>query len=271
MTKVAITMKVGTIAFPLTKPGDFKAWIDTATKFLEEAKEQKLDLLLFPEYVTLALEDEATFRTWLLGQFQPLFSNFAKTNNMIIAGGTHKLDTNQMMIFLPDGSISTQDKINLIPSEPDIKKGKTLNIVTTNSGIKVGTTICYDSEFPELSRKLTKDGVTVLLCPSWTEKLDGFYRVRYCLHARSVENQLFAMHAPLVGSMIPYGVDENATGSAAILGPCDPLMPANGILAEGRLNEPGLITATLDFRKLEKVRSMGAVRTYRDFMKMTVF
>lgn len=267
-------MKLGAVSFPLTEPRNFDAWTREATRWLTQAAAEKVELLVFPEYFTLALESDAAFRTWFEADFTQLFSDVARKHRMTILAGTHNIGTNTAALFLPSGERLLQHKIHLIPSETDeeplITAGSELLVVPFAHG-KLATTICYDVEFPELTRAAVKAGVNLLLCPSWTEKADGFHRVRYCAHARAVENQLFLVHAPLVGSFAPWGVNENACGSAAILAPSDPAFPATGVLSEGPWSEAALVTAVVDFKLLETVRKTGAVRTWRDFMNPAPF
>ncbi len=263
-------MRLAAVSFPLTAPGDYAAWTLEAKKWLNEAHAQNAELVVFPEYMSLSLENDAGFKSWFAGEFQNLFQSEARRTGMIILAGTHNIGTNTAALFKPSGEIILQHKIHLIPSEPDIKAGEELAVVNFSQG-KLTTTICYDVEFPELTRAAVKAGINLLLCPSWTEKDDGFHRVRTCALARAIENQLFVVHAPLVGSLKPWGIDESAVGSAAILAPCDPAFPANGILAEGPWSQGAVVMADVDFELLKKVRLEGAVRTYRDFMNPPPF
>lgn len=263
-------MRLGAVSFPLTKPGDFDAWTKEARRWLAQAQAEQVELLVFPEYFTLSLENTPSYRSWLETDFQQLFRDAAITGEMTILAGTHKLEHNTGFLFTPTGAVVQQHKIHLIPSEPDITAGHELQLVPFAHGSLV-TTICYDVEFPELTRAAVKHGVNLLLCPSWTEQVDGFHRVRYCAHARAIENQLFVVHAPLVGSLTPWGVAENACGSAAILAPSDAAFPPNGVLKEGPWSVGALVTAEVDFGLLERVRREGSVRTYRDFMKPAPF
>jgi len=263
-------VRLAAVSFPLTAPGDYAAWTLEAKKWLNEAHAQNAELVVFPEYMSLSLENDAGFKSWFAGEFQNLFQSEARRTGMIILAGTHNIGTNTAALFKPSGEIILQHKIHLIPSEPDIKAGEELAVVNFSQG-KLTTTICYDVEFPELTRAAVKAGINLLLCPSWTEKDDGFHRVRTCALARAIENQLFVVHAPLVGSLKPWGIDESAVGSAAILAPCDPAFPANGILAEGPWSQGAVVMADVDFELLKKVRLEGAVRTYRDFMNPPPF
>ena len=262
-------MRLGAVSFPLTKLHDYGAWVAEAERWLEKARTLQVDLLVFPEYFTLALETHAGFRDWMAREFIPLFQSFSNATGMVVLAGTHNIGTNTAFLFRPQQPVLRQNKIHLIPSETDedprITPGSELVLAQVGDA-RLATTICYDVEFPELARRAVRSGTNLLLCPSWTEKADGFYRVRYCAHARAVENQLFVVHAPLVGSLEPWGVAERACGSAAILAPSDSAFPPNGVLAEGKFSEADLAFADVDFRLLASVRESGAVRTYRDFM-----
>jgi predicted amidohydrolase len=98
---------------------------------------------------------------------------------------------------------------------------------------RIGVLICYDAEFPLLGRALIEAGVEILLVPSCTEALSGYWRVRIGAMARALEGQCVVVHSPTVGPA-PWSpaVDMN-TGAAAIYGPPDLGFPETGVLAEG--------------------------------------
>jgi len=57
-------------------------------------------------------------------------------------------------------------------------------------------------------------------------------------------------------------VDINV-GAAAVYGPPDHGFPADGVLAQGRLNQPAWVLADLDLDKVAQVRREGQVLNYR--------
>src|SRR5690606_17558717 len=63
---------------------------------------------------------------------------------------------------------------------------------------RVGLAICYDLRFPELFRRLSRQGATVFLVPSaWPrERLDHFLSL---LKARAIENQAYVVGVNKVG------------------------------------------------------------------------
>jgi hypothetical protein len=108
-------------------------------------------------------------------------------------------------------------------------------------------------------------GESVLLAPSCTDSLHGFNRVRLSARARALENQCFVAITPTVG-LAPTlaSLDENH-GYAAIFGPVNRGFPADGIIARGTLDQPGLVIADLDPSVLHSVRANGAVRNHADW------
>ena len=77
--------------------------------------------------------------------------------------------------------------------------------------------------------------------------------------ARALEGQCSVLHSPTVGeaSWSP-AVDVNR-GAAAIYGPPDRGMPANGVLALGKMDEPQWVFADVDLAKVAALRADGGV------------
>jgi predicted amidohydrolase len=81
--------------------------------------------------------------------------------------------------------------------------------------------ICYDSEFPEMARHLTDAGVKLFFVPYCTDTRHGHLRVRYCCHARTVENQCYVVTAGLVGNIDNVANMDINYAQSAILTPSD--------------------------------------------------
>jgi predicted amidohydrolase len=95
--------------------------------------------------------------------------------------------------------------------------------------------------------------------PSSTDDRQGFLRVRYCAHARTIENQLYVVHSPTVGSLPSVPDVFLNYGQASILTPNDYTFARDGILAEGVLNQEMIIVGELDMTTIEESRSFGTV------------
>jgi predicted amidohydrolase len=51
--------------------------------------------------------------------------------------------------------------------------------------------ICYDVEFPELSRLMADEGMNILFVPFLTDTQNGYTRVKHCAQARAIENECY--------------------------------------------------------------------------------
>ncbi|MCE8472812.1 amidohydrolase, partial [Rhodovulum sulfidophilum] len=124
----------------------------------------------------------------------------------------------------------------------NVHPGGPLALFDTALG-RIGVLICYDCEFPLLARALVEAGAEILLVPSCTDTLAGYWRVRIGAMARALEGQCVVVQSPTLGEA-PWcpAVDVNI-GAAAIYGPPDTGFPSTGILAEGALNAPGWVHA----------------------------
>ncbi len=135
---------------------------------------------------------------------------------------------------------------------------------------KLGILICYDNEFPMLARTLAEQGADLILAPSCTDTVAGFYRVRIGAQARALENQIAVLHSPTVG-MADWSpaLDEN-NGRAALYVPSDYGMPPSGIVAESpELCPDGSqwLVCQLDLDEVRRLRDHGQVFTRRDWPK----
>jgi predicted amidohydrolase len=88
-----------------------------------------------------------------------------------------------------DGTYERYEKIHITPSELNfwgMIGGDNIRVFDTDCG-KIGIMICYDVEFPELSRILADQGMNLLFVPFLTDTQNGYMRVRRCAQARAIE------------------------------------------------------------------------------------
>ncbi|WP_309130465.1 nitrilase-related carbon-nitrogen hydrolase [Brevibacterium sp.] len=158
-----------------------------------------------------------------------------------------------------DGRQFTQDKIHLTPQEHELgmQGGDSVTVIET-VGHKAGMLICADIQFPELSRYLSAKGAEVIFCPSLTWNSRGEHRVRTGCRARAMENQLFVVLSPLVGSSgLPADAPMHAVGEAVIATPVDKTFGLNdGLLGiSGNRREETVLYGDLDFELLATSRA----------------
>lgn len=258
-------MRVAAVAFPL-RP--FRDFAEFAAVFRSQAKKAAAAgawLVVFPEYVAGGLQ--GIDRRWSVWE-EPLLAlarAVASELKLFVLAGTHpwrdgRRLVNRAHLVAPDGRMVVQDKLHLTPWEKTWKlsPGRTLTPIDL-PGVRVAILTCYDVEFPAACRAAARAGADLLLVPSWTDDRQGHCRVRYCAHARTVEQQLFVVHAPLVGGTPKVFGFEQASGRPGVLTPCDTDFARDGIAGEGAWDRPGVVVADLDLARLARIRKAGSV------------
>lgn len=275
-----MAIRVSTVQFWHRPVRDFAEFADQVRRDVWVAKDFGSRLVCFPEYVTGSLltipgsgrrEEKApsqgpeAWHRWT-EPYLELFTDLARQSGLYILGGTHLVLEgdrlyNTAHLFGPDGEVGVQRKVHLTPCEIDpwcLGTGDHLTVFETALG-KLAILVCFDVEFPEAVRVVADAGADVVLCPSATDDRAGFWRVRYCCHARAVENQIYVVHAALVGGLPGVRYLEQSYGRSGIISPCDVPFARDGIVADGEWNQELVITGAIDLGLLEEVRQSGSV------------
>jgi predicted amidohydrolase len=251
------------------------------TSSLRSAASGGAELIVLPEYtiaplytlVTAPSEAEApSLLVPFAQEYVHTLEAASRSLGVTIVGGSFFSDsfggiTNVCPITTPHAPTRFQVKNQLVTYEKKIQKlskGTHLELLDDR---RIGVLICYDSEFPEYCRSLCEQGMQVLCVPSSTETTHGFHRVRYSCLARAIENQIYVIHAALVGS-IGKEPHPESYGSSAIISPCAPEFPEGPLLAETMLNHFGIATAALDMSRLEIFRNEGEVMNFKDWQTL---
>jgi omega-amidase len=173
---------------------------------------QNLDLLLFPELVDggyAALANGAG-RHLLNDAFLRRFRDASARYALCCVAGSvcleHKRSecTNTSLVFTRGRMVHQYDKIHLFRPTGDRRyftPGRTIRTFTVShaSGVvRAGVIVCYDLRFPELTRKLSKQGMQLLLVPArWPRARDDAWFT--LLKARAIENQIFVVGCNALG------------------------------------------------------------------------
>ncbi|MCP5335597.1 MAG: hypothetical protein H7A08_07945 [Oceanospirillaceae bacterium] len=80
--------------------------------------------------------------------------------------------------------------------------------------------------------------------------------MRYCCHARAIENQVFVVMTSTVGNLPVEGLGLHY-GQASIITPSDFAFARDGIAAEGTFNIEQIVVADVDLSDLESGRING--------------
>lgn len=245
------------------------------------AKKQGAQLILFPEYIGIqsglssCKNDKDLFASMQTGlhHYLAALQQFATAHEIYIQSGTTLVQVapdqyvNRAYLFSPNGQSGYQDKLHLTEYEKNsglLLTGNKQAVFTTPLAT-IGIAICYDSEFPEVVRALVHAGATLILVPTYTTTLAGYYRVHLSSRARAIENQCYVAMASMVGP-ITMGIEgaEETIGAAGIYGPADVEFSADGIVTQGALNQYDIIFADLFMDRISFVRENGHVLNFKD-------
>ncbi|WP_240344752.1 carbon-nitrogen hydrolase family protein [Novosphingobium sp. THN1] len=268
---------VAAAQYPIDRLEGWEAYEAKLTRWVEEAAAAGASLAVFPEYgaMELASLDPATMGdlagsietvSALLPRVDALHGELAARTGMhVLAASAPRKDAdgrfrNAARLFAPNGKASVQDKLVMTRFEReqwDIAPGAALRVFDTALG-SLAVSICYDSEFPLLARACVEAGAEVLLVPSCTDSLHGYWRVRIGAQGRALEGQCFVVQSPTVGEAAwSPAVDVNR-GAAAVYGPPDRGMPEDGVLAIGVEGAPQWVFAEVDTALVAELRADGA-------------
>lgn len=276
--------KIAAAQYPLDElnsEGEYEAKI---TRWVEEAVGQGAELLVFPEYGAMELASlaGAVVAADLQGAIgavserlpmqAELHNRLARKHGVTIvaASGPQRHEdgsaTNVARIFCGSGKQGEYHKLMMTPWERDpwnISSGRPDGLTVFEiDGAKIGLVICYDIEFPLISRALAEAGAQIIIAPSNTETEHGYWRVRTGCLARALENQLYTVHSPTVGAAGWCPPVEMNVGAAGVFSASDHGFPAGGVLAIGEMNRPQWVYADIDVELLAHLRNTGGVQTY---------
>lgn len=273
--------RIAAVQYLLRPIPDFEAFEDQVTFFVESAAEYGSHFVLFPEFFTMQLlsfvgeKDPAAAVRKLAGftpRYEALFKRLSIQHELYIIAGTHPVFGsdgelyNAAHLFTPHGNVFEQRKVHLTRSEKgpyQLGKGDHFNVFETDYG-KIAILVCYDVEFPEAVRMVAEAGTEILFVPSCTDDRQGFLRVRYCSHARAIENQIYVAVTGTVGNLPSVPFMSTNYGQAAILTPSDFYFARDGIAAEGTPNLEQLVVSDVDLALLDERRANGTVIPLND-------
>ncbi|MCB0404764.1 MAG: carbon-nitrogen hydrolase family protein [Bdellovibrionales bacterium] len=244
----------------MTATNDLDTNLQTMRNFVEQAHQEKADIVVFPEmaYFIGHSEDcsavlpkyDATLKT---------FSKWAKEFSMEIIPGSlrepiPKLPCRQFntlpYIDATGNILAFYRKLFLFRAElPDRVYDETLfydagkELVTLQRPWgRAGLAICFDIRFPELFRALRKRGMQVLFVPAAFAVPTGKVHWHTLLKARAIENQCFVVAPALTGRC---GDERLTYGHSLIVSPWGEVLTEMG-------EEVGLVTHDISLDDIGK-------------------
>lgn len=272
-------LRVAALQYLLRPVSTFEQFTDQVDALVQTAADYRCDLVVFPEYFSVQLltlgDNHRPIREQIrsLADQAPAVIEFmadcAKRHGLhVVAGTVPERDSsdpdvvrNHCYVLGPNGSRGLQGKLHMTRFEREewhVSPDKQLRIFEAPFG-KFAVAICYDVEFPEMARAAARAGADFLVVPSCTDDRQGFWRVRYCAHARAIENQMYVINAGTVGSLPQVPAVSLNYGMASILTPSDFPFARDGILAEGNVNQEMMVIGDLNLDTIRHSREEGTV------------
>ena len=273
-------VRLGLIQWQMRLYASLTELMQQAEYFVDAVSAYRSDFALFPEFFNAPLMAENNHLTESeaireLAKHTPeivqKFTEFAISYNInIITGSMPEIKDgllyNVGYICKRDGTQDRYEKLHVTPDEAKVwglQGGNVLKTFDTDCG-KIGVLICYDSEFPELSRILADEGMDILFIPFLTDTQNGYSRVRNCAQARAIENECYVAIAGSVGNLPKVHNMDIQFAQSMVFTPCDFSFPVNGIKAEATTNTEMILIADVDIDLLRELNQFGSVRNLRD-------
>ena len=268
------------VQYQMRKIAGFDEFAQQCEFFLDTASDYKSDFILFPELLTTQLlscvePSPSGMAARRLAEFTPQYLEFftemaIKYDVNVVAGSHFVIEDDKLYnvayLFGRNGAIGKQYKLHITPSERrwwGVSPGRTIDIFETDCG-PICIQICYDIEFPELTRIVAQKGAQLVFVPFNTDARHGYLRVRNCALARCIENHVYVAISGCTGNL-PFV--ENADihyAQSGIFTPSDVEFARDCIAAECNPNVETVIIHDIDLALLRRHRERGATQNWHD-------
>ncbi len=276
-------VRLGLIQWQMRSYKDLDEMMQQAEFFIDAVSGYQADFALFPEFFNAplmakynhlnepdAIRELAKYTHLIADRMADLAISY---NINIITGSMPEvidgLLYNVGFLCRRDGTREKYEKLHVTPDEVHVwgmQGGSSLKTFDTDAG-KIGVLICYDVEFPELSRLLADEGMDILFVPFLTDTQNGYSRVRHCAQARAIENECYVAIAGCVGNLPKVHNMDIQYAQAMVFTPCDFSFPTNGVKAEATPNTEMILIADADLDLLRELNQFGSVRNLKDRRK----
>jgi predicted amidohydrolase/GNAT superfamily N-acetyltransferase len=277
---IKTVVRLGLIQWQMRPYSNLEELMQQAEYFVDAVSGYRSDFALFPEFFNAplmaennhlsepqAIRELAQYTEEIVQQFSKLAISY---NINIITGSMPEIQNDRLFnvgyLCHRDGRIERFEKIHVTPDEAKVwgmEGGNNLEVFETDCG-KIGILICYDVEFPELSRLLADEGMDILFVPFLTDTQNGYSRVRNCAQARAIENECYVAIAGSVGNLPNVHNMDIQYAQSIVFTPCDFAFPSNGIKAEATPNAEMILIADVDITLLRELNQFGSVRNLKD-------
>lgn len=279
----AKTIRIGLVQWQMRLFPNIEAFYEQVEFFVDAVSGYKSDFIMFPEFFNTpllqpynhlpemeAMRKLAEFTEEIVTKIQ----EYAVSYNVNIISGSMPVIENGKLYnatYLCHRNGLTEDyrKIHITPNEQKyygMNGGDKIGVFDTDCG-KIGILICYDVEFPELSRIYADQGMQILFVPFLTDTQNGYTRVRRCAQARAIENECYVAIAGCVGNLPKVNNMDIQFAQSAVFTPSDFAFPTNAVKAETTPNTEMMLVVDVDLHLLDELHHFGTVKILKDRRK----
>lgn len=277
------TIRLGLVQWQMRLFNSLQEFYDQVEFFVQAVSDYGADFILFPELFNTplmrpynhlkeveAIHELAKMTDTIISKMQ----EYAITYNVnIIAGSVpeckEEMLYNTSFLCHRSGKLDSYSKIHITPNEFKyyaMQGGDSIQVFETDC-CTIGIQICYDVEFPELSRLLADQGMDILFVPFMTDTQNGYTRVRACAQARAIENECYVAIAGSVGNLPRVNNMDIQYAQSAVFTPSDFSFPNNGVKGEATANTEMVLITDVDLYLLRELHEYGTVKTMKDRRK----
>ena len=273
-------VRLGLVQWQMRPYKKLEELFESAEFFVDAVSGYKSDFILFPEFFNAPLMSQfndlteaqairhlASYTDDIRKKFMELAIGY---NVNIITGSMPSLRGDKLYnvgyLCRRNGSFEEYEKLHVTPDEIKfwgLSGGTEIKTMETDCG-KIGVLICYDVEFPELTRLMADQGLKILFVPFLTDTQNGYSRVRHCAQARAIENECYVAIAGSVGNLPKVENMDIQYAQSVVFTPCDFSFPSNGVKAEATPNTEMILVADVDLDLLAELHTYGSVRNLKD-------
>lgn len=276
----AMTIRLGLVQWQMRLFPDIESFYEQVKFFVDVVSGYKADFIMFPEFFNTPLLQPYNH----LPEMEAMKELASKTEEIvkkiheyalvcnvnIISGSMPVIEDGKLynVTYLchRTGKIDSYKKVHITPNEQKyygMVGGDNVKVFDTDCG-KVGIQICYDVEFPELSRIYAEQGMQILFVPFLTDTQNGYTRVRHCAQARAIENECYVAIAGCVGNLPKVNNMDIQYAQSAVFTPSDFAFPTNAVKAEATPNTEMVLMVDVDLHLLDELHQYGTVKTLKD-------
>lgn len=267
--------KVALVQFQIRR-FDFEGNMEKAEVYIKQASDLGVDIIVFPEiFLTGPIGNRDDYAD-TEGKFREHFRKLAAEYKIDIVPGSileKGINGRCNITYYIDNRgkiLAKYRKANLwLPERKYITPGNGISVFNTRYG-KMGLVICWDLIFPEIFRKMVKQGVKCVICPSYWLREDGGYLLKYnknseadlvdaVCQSRAFENGIALMYCNAAGKQDVYKGNK-IIKTKVLLGHSQVTLPGIGTVKKLDNNREGMLVQEIDTRVLEDAEKTYKIR-----------